>query len=320
MFRILLPLLLLISISAEAQFVDTVYQYFDSEWKKVDEKDDFDFFRIAKKTEGGVWLVRDYYRDARTLKMEGSFLDDALTIQDGKARYYYYEGSLQAECSYNKGKPVGLYRAYSFDGALIDSSRFRANGMPFHKSFMWDEDGRIITYGDYDMKGTGTGYLTSYYTDSTVSSFGKVVNGSTKDSVWTYYRTDGKPALVERYDAGNLLQSICYDSIGNETTGCDTARRVPKPNYNAKLFLVKNVNFPQQVLEDGLSGKYKVVVSFWVNIDGSIKVRGVEQGSHGAFTQEAIRVVSSMPKWEPGWHKNRPLRMYFSMPVSFRIE
>lgn len=320
---LLLPVLaVLMFVSAHAQYTDTVYQYFDGNWKKVEDpkKKPFFYFRVAKKTKDGKWHVRDYYRDVRKLQSEGICLDDSMTIQDGKWYYYYYNGQLSKECSYYKGTPVGLSRSYSIDGRLIDSTRYRHNGIKFHKSFHWDDSGRLIFYGEYDMKGKGTGYETVYYDDSTVSAFGKYATGYVKDSLWSYYRVDGTLSFTEMYDSGKLVSYQCYDEQEQPIADCDTADHMPDPGYDVYWYLGEHIKFPKEPKGNGFVGSSMVQVRFTVDVDGSIGDLSLGLGSYDYFNKEALRVVRQMPKWHPGWSKNRNVKAYYTLPVIFRIE
>lgn len=35
--------------------------------------------------------------------------------------------------------------------------------------------------------------------------------------------------------------------------------------------------------------------------------------------QEALRVISEMPKWNPGMHKGKPVRVKYTIPLKFQL-
>ena len=82
-------------------------------------------------------------------------------------------------------------------------------------------------------------------------------------------------------------------------------------------WLASNVRYPQMALENGISGR--VIVKFVVEKDGSVSgvtlVRGVDKD----LDREAIRVVKSMPKWQPGKNNGQAVRCYFNLPVNFKL-
>jgi len=318
---IILALLFSIEHNCTAQYTDSIIEYYDYNWKKVeDKKAPYVFYRRARKTTEGTWHVQDYYRHADVLQMEGLFLDDSMTIEDGDFFFYHYNGAVAQTGRYHKGVKVGLWRSYGINGALLDSTRFKSTGYPYHKSFQWDVLGRLVGYGEYDMAGTGEGFHIEYYEDSAISSYAKYAKGHLKDSVWTFYHRNGKVSLAETYDKGQLVKYECYDTTGKPVNDCDTELRMPEPGYNVNKFLGENIKMPMAAKNVGLKGQYRVVVRFVVDLDGSITNVDIAQGSYVEFNGEALRVAKQMPKWKPGRCQNRYVRVYYSLPINFRLD
>jgi protein TonB len=95
---------------------------------------------------------------------------------------------------------------------------------------------------------------------------------------------------------------------------------MPEPPYNVMEYLGKNMRYPDAARENGIEGR--VSVQFIVNEDGSItdvKIVGSKRLG-GGCEEEAMRVISSMPKWKPGKQNGRPVKVYYTQPVSFRLE
>ncbi|MCB9047506.1 MAG: energy transducer TonB [Chitinophagales bacterium] len=323
----------LYAYNADAQYTDTVRQYLLNNvdangqitgYRVVNpDSSDFTYYRIAKKTEQGAWHVQIFYADSKSLQSEGMYLDDSMTVKDGKFYEYYDNGKLASEHTYYQNNPVGLSRAYYKNGVLADSSRYKSTGMPFHKSFYWDEEGHLVQYGDYDMKGTGAGYLTSYYEDSSVSEYGKFAAGHIKDSVWTYYHKNRKVSFTGNYDSGKLADCSCYDMNGEQITmsKCDSGQVAPRPTYNPYEYLAKNCKMPDEAKDKGLWGRHVVMVKFTINTDGKICCPEIAKGSgYKCFDDESLRVIGLLPAWKPAKYRNRPIREYYVLPVSFILE
>lgn len=83
-------------------------------------------------------------------------------------------------------------------------------------------------------------------------------------------------------------------------------------------YLGDHIRYPEQAKEAGIQGK--VIVKFVVNEDGDISDAQVVRGVGGGCDQEALRVVKSMPKWSPGKQNGRAVKVYFTLPVTFRLE
>ena len=53
---------------------------------------------------------------------------------------------------------------------------------------------------------------------------------------------------------------------------------------------------------------------------GNIKDVAIEKGVNSSLDQEAIRVVSDMPKWKPGEQHGKPVEVTLSVPVEFKLK
>ena len=96
--------------------------------------------------------------------------------------------------------------------------------------------------------------------------------------------------------------------------------QMPEPPYDVYAYMGKNTKYPPAAKENGISGR--VNVRFVVNEDGSVS--GVEVAGNrrlgGGLEEEAVRVVKSMPPWKAGKQNGRPVKVYYTLPVMFRLE
>lgn len=82
-------------------------------------------------------------------------------------------------------------------------------------------------------------------------------------------------------------------------------------------FISKNLKYPPTCEKAGIEGK--VIVSFMVNKDGSISDFRIIQSVNKDLDNEALRVLSSMPKWIPGKQKGIPVRVKYTIPINFTL-
>ena len=82
-------------------------------------------------------------------------------------------------------------------------------------------------------------------------------------------------------------------------------------------FLSQNIKYPAECEKKGIGGR--VSVSFVINKDGSVSDVEIVKSVHELIDQEAVRVVSSMPKWIPGKQKGEPVRVKYEIPVTFTV-
>jgi protein TonB len=83
-------------------------------------------------------------------------------------------------------------------------------------------------------------------------------------------------------------------------------------------YLLDNVKYPKKEKTWGKQGT--VYVSFTVARDGSITNAYVKKSSgYDALDQEALRVISGMPKWYPGTLNGRPVRVELTQAIIFHL-
>ena len=83
-------------------------------------------------------------------------------------------------------------------------------------------------------------------------------------------------------------------------------------------YLRENIKYPQLARDNNITGK--VYVTFVVERDGSIANPRVLKDIGGGCGAEAIRVVKSMPKWNPGKQRGKAVRVQFNLPVNFNLQ
>jgi len=87
---------------------------------------------------------------------------------------------------------------------------------------------------------------------------------------------------------------------------------------NALLeYLKKNIKYPAICRDNNIQGR--VIVSFVVNKDGKIVDPEVVKGVNPSLDKEALRVISTMPNWKPGYQRGKAVRVKYSVPVNFRL-
>ena len=82
-------------------------------------------------------------------------------------------------------------------------------------------------------------------------------------------------------------------------------------------FLMMNMKYPESAVKAKQQGK--AVVGFVVKKDGTVSdVYIVKSTGYDVLDNEAMRVVKSMPAWEPGKQKGKPVDVKYFVPITFR--
>lgn len=82
-------------------------------------------------------------------------------------------------------------------------------------------------------------------------------------------------------------------------------------------YLGTTIRYPEIAKEADVSGI--VIVQFVVLQDGTIDEAKVIRSVFEPLDQEALRVIRSMPKWNPGMQNGRAVKVYFTIPIRFKI-
>jgi TonB family protein len=82
-------------------------------------------------------------------------------------------------------------------------------------------------------------------------------------------------------------------------------------------FFSQNLQYPQLAVENGIEGT--VYVSFVVRSDGEITDVKILRGIGGGCDEEALRVISTMPRWIPGKQNGKRVAVLYTMPICFRL-
>ena len=85
-----------------------------------------------------------------------------------------------------------------------------------------------------------------------------------------------------------------------------------------RRFIANAIKYPVIAQENGIQGK--VYVNFVVDKDGSVTNAKIARGVDSSLDKEALRVVNSLPKWKPGMQRGKPVRVSYTVPISFVLQ
>jgi len=155
--------------------------------------------------------------------------------------------------------------------------------------------------------------------DAIVSSV--VKSTSDKAALVAQGKTSGEETVNAMGRADNTF--IANDIQRMTSTDDDVYEVVEKmpafPGGMAELmkYLRSNVRYPVEAHKAGIQGR--VVVSFVVNKDGTVKDAKIVRSVDKSIDAEALRVISAMPKWQPGYQDGKAVSVRYTVPVTFRL-
>ena len=85
-----------------------------------------------------------------------------------------------------------------------------------------------------------------------------------------------------------------------------------------RKFLSSHINYPPMAAENNVQGK--VILQFVVEKDGKVGEVKLARSVDKDLDKEAIRVVKSLPKFTPGRQNGQAVRVWYTLPVTFKLQ
>ena len=121
----------------------------------------------------------------------------------------------------------------------------------------------------------------------------------------------------EKETAENYVQQL-PDGDDKVYQVCENVPEFPGGTYAMINYFAANTKYPAEAEAAGKDGK--AYVEFIVKKDGSIAdVSVVKSSGDASLDKEAVRVVSAMPKWNPGTQGGKPVNVKMTLPVVFKL-
>lgn len=165
---------------------------------------------------------------------------------------------------------------------------------------------------------TRHGLSTVYFENGNVKMKVNYTKGKEDGAVKTFWE-DGTAKRSDIYEDGEFVEGKCFDENGNEIEHFDYMMMPSFPGGKEKLirFIYRGLKYPREARKLGIQGL--VAVQFVVEKDGSIALEEVVKSVHETLDKEALRIIDKMPNWIPGKQDGEPLRVRYTLPVSFKL-
>ena len=125
------------------------------------------------------------------------------------------------------------------------------------------------------------------------------------------------PVDIQEY----VHQDVVEEDVEDDPIPFVTVEQKPTFNGGDANGFAKWVNsrlvYPEVAKENGVEGR--VTLQFTIGKDGRLQDVKVLNSPDESLAQEAVRVVSSSPKWEPGRQRDRTVKVSYTFPVIYRL-
>lgn len=122
---------------------------------------------------------------------------------------------------------------------------------------------------------------------------------------------------AEDYDGVILVRTKSAASNPVEVAA-DILPKFPGGDDKLYAYLTSNLRYPAEAMKQGLHGR--VTVKFLIEKDGSVSNPQIVRGKHELLDNEALRLVSGLPAFEPALKNGEPVRIWYTLPINFEFQ
>ncbi|TKC01760.1 energy transducer TonB [Pedobacter cryotolerans] len=130
--------------------------------------------------------------------------------------------------------------------------------------------------------------------------------------------TDYKSAGMGVVEVPPATHSVVADRQNNPLIEVDVLPEFPGGMIAVRKYIANNLQYPDEAQEEEVEGTVRA--KFIVEVDGSVTNIQIETKLGYGCDEEVIRVLRKMPKWKPGELNGKPVRTYFRVPVTFKLQ
>ncbi len=264
--------------------------------------------------------LRSYYENGQ-LRESVALLDRK---SEGVGLIYHDNGQLYRESIYHLGKIYTVVSCFDSQGKPMDGGDLR-EGTGLMLDYRKPESDKSAVLFLKQKKTYKNGFLnglsTTYHENGKVWREGDFLNDK-EIGEWKSYNEKGEERSTMNYTGNEDSSVVVYepaipDGINREDGFMDIPPSFQGGEKQLYKYLQSNIVYPSFAKDKGIQGK--VYVSFSVNMDGEIGDVKIARGTHESLNEEAISVVSVMPRWNPGLTGGIPARCTFTLPINFTL-
>ena len=324
--RIFLTLIIAIvfKLSASAQKIDTIVYYLKSfravDWPSfndvvpVNNKDSADFYRVIlppdTTTDRSLFIVNDFYKNGKP-RMVGKTKDRDYRVNlNGACIRFFPNGRRKSVENYSNGKLKGSVVEYFPNGKI-------------YLTGMYNDSSKLIIDESSDSIGkvlaqNGNGHYIKYDESfKQIQSEGDIMDGR-ENGEWHGILGD-----TIKYTC-MYVKGVGKNGISHNTNGKEYifAKAEDEPEFKGGItsfykFLQHEIHYPAVAKQHNVQGK--VFLTFVINKEGSLLDIKVVRGIGSGCDEESVRVLRQSPKWRPGKLYGVPVRVQYTMPISYTL-
>jgi TonB family protein len=318
LFLVLLSTASLLRVFAQNDSQDSLknsrFYYFNKSGVQTQNPDSAYFTRIITPDSAGskLFRVEEVYRTGKTKMQCLSLTGDVYYKTEGVYTEYYPNGNLKAKATYDRGRLYGSQFVNFPNGKLYYSSSYDTAKKQLIINDVRDSTGTVQAENG---KGKWVRYRGEF---KYVMDQGPILNGL-KEGEWSG-RVNDTVTYACTYSKGVSVSGVSHTKSGRVI---NFTKDEIEPSFPGGInafykLLAANVRYPAKAKRNGIQGK--VFLSFVIDKDGSLADVRVARGIGYGCDEEALKALSTSPRWVPGYQYGIPVRVYYSIPVAFTLQ
>lgn len=258
-----------------------------------------------------LFVVKEFYSNGK-IKLIGNANMQSLKFE-GRAVSFFPNGHKMNIKEYENGQLIGDIIEFYPNGRFYNKKSYAKTVTEETELLLKDcsdSTGKVLALN-------GNGEWIKFNDDFTgITEQGNIIDGR-KDSVWKIATTKTSGFFIT-YKNGMNMKSVPYSVSGNKDyVSIDSPPEFPGGLEEFLKFLGHNIKYPETAIKNRTQGR--VIVSFVVEKDGSLVEIKVARGIGDGCDEESVRVMKLSPKWKPGTQNGTPVRVAYSVPLSFAL-
>ena len=132
---------------------------------------------------------------------------------------------------------------------------------------------------------------------------------------------EAEPEDAPAIDEANTEEQVTEEPVPQSKKVYESVEQMPEfPGGMDGLmrYLQQNVQYPPIAVQNNVQGR--VVVQFIIDETGQVGDVEVVRSVSEEVDAEAVRVIKSMPKFEPGRQNGEPVAVWYTLPIAFKMQ
>ncbi len=132
---------------------------------------------------------------------------------------------------------------------------------------------------------------------------------------------EAEPEEAPAFDEANTEEQVTEEPVPQSKKVYESVEQMPEfPGGMEGLmrYLQQNVQYPPIAVQNNVQGR--VILQFVIDETGQVGYVEVVRSVSEEVDAEAVRVVKSMPKFEPGRQNGEPVAVWYTLPIAFKMQ